>query len=145
MEFRSRRASRQLLDLFDQHARGISGYTCSGWYVPGHDCAGAHHGTLANLYTAQNRCPLPTLAPRPTIVSTTFQSASDCNEASALVARGYLSLIKITPWPIKTLSSIITPSQMKVWLETLQLRPTTAPFWISTNEPIFVPSPISQP
>jgi len=34
---------------------------------------------------------------------------------------------------------------MKVWLETLQFFPTVAFFWISTNAPIFVSSPISQP
>ena len=50
-----------------------------------------------------------------------------------------------TPWPMKTKSSIVTPSQMNVWLEILQRRPTFAFFWISTNAPIFVSSPISQP
>src|SRR6266436_1373056 len=34
---------------------------------------------------------------------------------------------------------------MKVWLEILQRLPTLAFFWISTNVPIFVSSPISQP
>src|SRR6059036_2095213 len=53
--------------------------------------------------------------------------------------------MKMTPWPMKTWSSIVTPSQMKVWLEILHCRPTFAFFWISTNVPIFVPSPISQP
>ena len=46
---------------------------------------------------------------------------------------------------MKTLSSIVTPSQMKVWLEILQRRPTFTPFWISTHAPILVSSPISQP
>ena len=27
--------------------------------------------------------------------------------------------MKVTPWPMKTLSSIVTPSQMNVWLEIL--------------------------
>ncbi len=40
---------------------------------------------------------------------------------------------------------MVTPSQMKVWLEILQRRPTVTPFWISTQAPIFVSSPISQP
>ena len=53
--------------------------------------------------------------------------------------------MKVTPWPMNTWSSIVTPSQMKVWLEILQRRPTLAFFWISTNAPIFVSSPISQP
>ena len=48
-------------------------------------------------------------------------------------------------WPTKTSSSSITPSQMKVWLEILQREPMRAPFWISTNVPIFTSSPISQP
>jgi hypothetical protein len=46
---------------------------------------------------------------------------------------------------MKTLSSMVTPSQMKVWLEILQDLPTLAFFWISTNAPIFVWSPISHP
>src|SRR5208283_4300714 len=50
-----------------------------------------------------------------------------------------------TPWPMKTLSSIVTPSQTKVWLEILQRLPTMAFFWISTNAPILVSSPTSHP
>ena len=51
----------------------------------------------------------------------------------------------MTPWPMNTPSSSVTPSQMKEWLEILQLRPITAFFWISTNVPIRVPPPIVQP
>ena len=29
--------------------------------------------------------------------------------------------MNVTPWPIKTLSSMLTPSQMNVWLEILHL------------------------
>ena len=43
----------------------------------------------------------------------------------AVVARGRLSLMNITPWPTKTSSSIVTPSQMKVWLWILQRAPMT--------------------
>ena len=32
--------------------------------------------------------------------------------------------MNITPWPMNTLSSMVTPSQTKVWLEILQRRPT---------------------
>src|SRR6266545_7042535 len=53
--------------------------------------------------------------------------------------------MKVTPWPMRTWSSIVTPSQMKVLLETFHRRPIFAFFWISTNVPIFVSSPISQP
>src|SRR5690348_14140668 len=53
--------------------------------------------------------------------------------------------MKVTPWPMKTSSSRVTPSQMKVWLEILQFLPTFAFFWISTKAPILVLSPISQP
>ncbi len=38
-------------------------------------------------------------------------------------------MMKVTPWPMKTSSSIVTPSQMNVWLEILQRAPTTAPRW----------------
>ncbi len=53
--------------------------------------------------------------------------------------------MNVTPCPMKTWSSIVTPSQMNVWLEILQRLPTFAFFWISTNAPILVSSPISQP
>src|SRR6266852_2759653 len=53
--------------------------------------------------------------------------------------------MKVTLCPMKTLSSISTPSQMNVWLEILQRLPTLAFFWISTKAPILVSSPISQP
>src|SRR5260370_42451478 len=41
--------------------------------------------------------PLPMLAPRLTVVGTTFQSGSVCNAPLTFVARGYLSLTKMTP------------------------------------------------
>ncbi len=53
--------------------------------------------------------------------------------------------MKLTLCPTNTSSSIVTPSQMKLWLWILQRAPTFAPFWISTNVPIDVSSPISQP
>src|SRR5215472_17881529 len=89
--------------------------------------------------------PEPIDAPSFTSVGSTFQSASVCKAPLTEVARGYESLMKVTPWPMNTLSSIVTPSQIKVWLEILQLLPTLAFFWISTNAPIFVLSPIWQP
>src|ERR1035441_405277 len=89
--------------------------------------------------------PDPIEAPFLMIVFSTFQSASVCKLPAAAVARGEESLINITPWPMKTLSSMVTPSQMKAWLEILQRFPTDAFFWISTNAPILVSSPISQP
>src|ERR1700751_5340530 len=46
---------------------------------------------------------------------------------------------------MKTSASIVTPSHTNVWLEILQFFPTVAFFCISTNAPIFVLSPISQP
>src|ERR1039458_5904635 len=50
-----------------------------------------------------------------------------------------------TPCHMNALSSTTTPSQINVWLDILQRFPTTAFFWISTNAPIFVSLPISQP
>src|ERR1043165_5516911 len=58
---------------------------------------------------------LPMLARVLTRVGITFQSEADCSEPSALTARGYGSLINITPWPTNTPSSMVTPSQIKVW------------------------------
>ena len=46
---------------------------------------------------------------------------------------------------MNTSSSMVTPSQMKVWLEILQRRPMLAPRWISTKVPIREPSPTLQP
>ena len=46
---------------------------------------------------------------------------------------------------MKTSSSIVTPSPMKVWLWILQFRPIETPLWISTKGPILVLSPIRQP
>ena len=51
--------------------------------------------------------------------------------------------MNITPWPTNTSSSIVTPSQMKVCDEILQRAPTDAFFWISTNVPTRVSSPIA--
>ena len=53
--------------------------------------------------------------------------------------------MNITPCPMNTSSSMVTPSQMKVCDEILQRLPTSAFFWISTNEPIFVSSPMRHP
>src|SRR5688572_13347824 len=46
---------------------------------------------------------------------------------------------------MKTLSSMITPSQTNEWLDILQFFPTVAFFWISTKAPIFVLSPMVHP
>src|SRR5262249_27378134 len=96
--------------------------------------------TLAKIVT-----PVPIEAPFLTSVFSTCQSCSVWRAPPAAVARGYMSLTNMTPCPMNTLSSIVTPSQMNVWLEILQRRPTVAFFWISTNAPIFVSSPISHP
>src|SRR5271157_144841 len=53
--------------------------------------------------------------------------------------------MNVTPWPMNTLSSIVTPSQTKEWLDILQRLPILAFFCTSTNAPILVSSPISQP
>jgi hypothetical protein len=71
--------------------------------------------------------PDPIEAPFFTTVFSSFQSASVWSRPST-VARGYVSLMNTTPWPMKTLSSMLTPSQMKVWLEILQRRPIVAFF-----------------
>src|SRR3990172_5718895 len=96
--------------------------------------------TLLNIVA-----PDPTDAPFFTTMGSTFQSDSVCNSPDDVVARGNVSLINVTLCPMKTLSSMVTPSQMKVWLDILQLLPMVAFFWTSTNVPIFVLSPIVQP
>ena len=58
--------------------------------------------------------PLPMEAPLLTKVGTTSQSSSDWGLPSSFTARGYLSLIKQTPCPMNTSSSIVTPSHMNV-------------------------------
>src|SRR5271166_35345 len=59
--------------------------------------------------------PLPIEAPRQTRLGNTSQSDSVWSRPSA-VARGSRSLMNMTPWPTKTSSSIVTPSQTNVWL-----------------------------
>jgi hypothetical protein len=71
---------------------------------------------------------LPMEAPFFTKVSTRVQSASVWGDPSGLVARGNKSFVNITPCPIKQLSSICTPSQIKVWEDILQFLPMVAPF-----------------
>src|SRR3989304_4883580 len=73
--------------------------------------------------------PDPTDAPFFTTIGSTFQSFSVCNSPEDVVARGYVSLINVTPCPMKTLSSIVTPSQMKVWLVFLQFFSIVAVFF----------------
>ena len=51
------------------------------------------------------------------------QSSAVCRAPASVVARGVLSLTNMTPWPTKTSSSIVTPSQMNVWLWILQRAP----------------------
>src|SRR5512140_3692133 len=87
----------------------------------------------------------PTDAPFLMNVGMQTQSASVWSPPPSAVDRGYMSLMKVTLWPMNTSSSIVTPSQMKVWLEILQFFPIFAPFWISTKVPILLWSPISHP
>ena len=72
--------------------------------------------------------PEPIDAPFFITVRLNFPVGLGLQAAVAVVARGYRSLMNITPCPINTLSSMVTPSQMKVWLEILQRRPTVAFF-----------------
>jgi hypothetical protein len=53
--------------------------------------------------------------------------------------------MKITPWPMKTSSSIVTPEQTKLWLEILQRWPIVASRCTSTNAPMRVSLPIAHP
>jgi hypothetical protein len=69
----------------------------------------------------------PMDAPRQTRVGSTFQSAGPCGLPSAVVALGERSLINITPCPTKTSSSIVTPSQIKLWDDILHREPILAP------------------
>ena len=48
------------------------------------------------------------------------QSLSLCILPSSFTDLGKISFIKDTLWPMKTPSSIVTPSQIKVWLDILQ-------------------------
>src|SRR6185437_11000644 len=86
----------------------------------------------------------PIEAWRQTRLVSTFQSAASCN-FPPIVALGYLSLVKTTPCPTNTSSSIVTPSQMKLWDEILQRDPILAPTWISTNVPFRDSSTTVQP
>src|SRR4029079_18990924 len=89
--------------------------------------------------------PEPIDAPRSTTGTSSDQSSSDWSAPDSDVARGVLSFTNITPWPTKTSSSIVTPSQMNVWLWILQRAPTAAPRSIPTNRPRRVSSPLETP
>ena len=77
--------------------------------------------------------PDPIDAPFFTRVDSQFQSPFVRTRPLPSVARGQRSLMNITPWPMKTSSSIVTPSQMKAWLEILQRAPIFAPRWTSNR------------
>lgn len=113
--------------------------------VLGDDRAGADLGALPIVVPGRMVALLPMEACRLTRVGMTTQSFSDCSSPVAVTAPGYRSLVNMTPWPMNTPSSMVTPSQMKEWLDILQLRPIELPFWISTKVPMRAPSPMVQP
>src|SRR3954449_2397841 len=88
---------------------------------------------------------LPIEHPFLTLVGKHVQSLAVCRLPSGLTARGYRSLVNMTPCPMKTESSTVTPEHRKEWLEILQFSPTRTPLWISTNGPIRVPVSIWHP
>ena len=100
----------------------------------GHGCAGStSRVTTAPAPTSAPRAdphaarapprPSRSIAPRSTTVGSSSQSSSRLQLARRRSSRaGRLSLTNITPCPTKTSSSIVTPSQMNVWLWILQLR-----------------------
>jgi hypothetical protein len=124
-----------------QRRRGIAGDDGGRRHVARDDRAGAHDCLGADRTPPRTTAPEPIDAPRSTTVSSSSQSASVCN-LPPVVARGVLSLMKTTPCPTKTSSSIVTPVQMNEWLWILQRAPIDTPRWISTNVPIRVSSPI---
>jgi hypothetical protein len=68
--------------------------------------------------------PKPMEASLLTKVRSTPQSYSVGSAPLGVVEWGQLSLIKVTPCPMKTLSSTVTPSLLKVRLEILQRFPS---------------------
>src|SRR5664279_3367158 len=125
-------------------------------------CAGTSRVTTApaptNAYSPivvrqTTTTPAPKVAPRDTVV---VSSSAPC---FLMNARGEKSLVKITPGPRKTSSSIVTPSKLMTWFLTvtrspmtappstyapsqmLQSRPTTAPGSMWANAHTLVPEP----
>ena len=78
-------------------------------------------------------------------VSSSVQSAGPLGVPSALQARGWRSLVNITPWPTNTRWPMWTPEQMKLCVEILQWSPMVASRWISTKAPTRECLPIVQP
>jgi hypothetical protein len=64
----------------------------------------------------------PMEAPALTTVGSTFQCIARCGSPVRVVARGYWSLMNVTPWPMNTPSSMVTPSQMNVCVESSDAR-----------------------
>ena len=128
-----------------QRAGRHAAHRRAGENIAGHDCAGADERLRAHTDSAEDG---RARADRSAALDHDLEQRPvlrGLEPTVAAVARGCLSFTNITPWPMNTSSSIVTPSQMKVWLWILQFAPIEAPRWISTNVPIRVLSPIRQP
>src|SRR5215475_3349249 len=64
---------------------------------------------------------------------TVSRHSSFCPLAGPPIAK--VSLMNITPWPMKQSSPMVTSSQMKACDCTRERAPTFAPFWISVKGP----------
>ncbi len=74
-----------------------------GRHVASDDAPGTDDGPLADRHVTKGSvAPDPIDAPFFTIVCSTFQSAAVWSSPLAVVARGYESLMNITPWPMNT-------------------------------------------
>ena len=89
----------------------------------------------ANLDSAHDDRAAANRGAAPHVVRSITQSPGVFDEPSGLVARGWRSLMKTTPWPMNTSSSIVTPEQTNEWLEILQRLPICASRCTSTNAP----------
>src|SRR5699024_8880385 len=83
------------------------------------------HAPIRTRATHTARAPMA--APRPICTPTGFQSAPDLRVPSALMARGYWSLVSTTAGPMKTPSPSCAGSYTSAWFCTLQLRPSCTP------------------
>jgi len=70
-----------------------------GRHITSYHAPRSDNRVLADDNSAQDVAPEPMEAPRFTTVVSTFQSFSVWSPPSAVVARGYESLMNVTPWP----------------------------------------------
>ena len=104
-----------------QHFRRVAGHYRAVRDALGHHAAGAYDGPFPNGYVGENRRAGPDGGAFPDQRGLDLPVLPLFLQLTRRARRPGVGVVdETTPWPTKTSSSIVTPSQMKVWLEILQ-------------------------